>query len=190
MRHSPQTWSDASPRLALANKLYLGDVPMELQDLTMVEEAMIARCRAKAWIVQRKETNVGMPNAQRGLKGHIIIYPQRPEALATILPPSLEEVLTPICVIFVGSAPPSKEWLEQHAKPLTVRKEKIRSALLWLKAHKPLYSEIDINHAMIDSLPESSILPYHIEHQRPSDAGLDVLTSRYDCLKYLSVTRS
>ncbi len=119
------------PPLALANHMFLGDVPEELKDLTVVKEAMIARCRAKCWIVQLKEeSNISVPNSQRGVKGHIIIYPQRPSAVATILPPSLEEVSTPICVIFVRSLPSTKEWLEKKAKPLTIRREKVRHALI------------------------------------------------------------
>ena len=43
------------PDLSLANHLFLGIVPAELQDLTVVEEAMIARCRAKSWIIQLQE---------------------------------------------------------------------------------------------------------------------------------------
>lgn len=167
------------PRLALANDLYLGPIPYELRDLTVVEEAMIARCRAKAWIVQLKETGVHLPNTQRGLKGHIIIYPQHPEDLATVLPPSVDNIITPICVIFVGSSPPTKEWLEEHAKPLMVRKEKVRAALVWLKRHNPLYENVIIDSSAVDSLPENSLLPYHIEHQLPDEKN-DALTSRYD----------
>ena len=36
-----------TPPLSLANGTYLGPVPSELSDLTPIEEAMIARCRAK-----------------------------------------------------------------------------------------------------------------------------------------------
>ncbi|KAJ7832277.1 hypothetical protein B0H13DRAFT_1654290 [Mycena leptocephala] len=40
------------PPLSTANNNYLGPVPPELKDLTIVEEAMISLCRAKCWIVQ------------------------------------------------------------------------------------------------------------------------------------------
>lgn len=169
------------PALALANYMYLGQVPGELKELTVVEEAMIARCRAKCWIVQLKEQDqsVSTPDAQRGVRGHIIIYPQRPSEVAKMLPPSLSEILAPICVLFVGSSPPTQEWLREKAKPLAVRREKVRSALLWLKANNPLYSDIEINHALLDSLDSTHFLPFYVEHLLPSDAG-DILTSRYD----------
>ena len=144
--------------------MVLGEIPAELKDLTVVEEAMIAKCRAKCWIVQLKEDSGSSPNAQHGIKGHVIIYPQRPSPISCLLPPPINEVSTPICVIFVGSSPPTDEWLQKKAKPLAVRREKVRNALIWLKAHNPLYKDITINHCVLDSLPENYLLPVHVEH--------------------------
>jgi hypothetical protein len=172
------------PPMSLANHTVLGNVPEQLEDLTVVEEAMIARCRAKCWIVQLKEekTRIGTsPSAQRGVKGHVIIYPQRPSSISSLLPPSIDEIVTPICVIFVGSSPPSDEWLRKNATPLVVRREKVRNALTWLKSHNPLYNDIGINHHLLDSLPDDYTLPVHVEHVLP-DPAHDALTSRYDNL--------
>ncbi len=84
-----------------------------------------------------------------------------------------------MCVIFVGSSPPSREWLRNKAKPLTVRHEKVQDALIWLKTHNPLYKDIIINHGLLDSLPDDYMLPVHVEHVLPNTAR-DSLTSRYD----------
>ena len=173
------------PPSSIANHMVLGEIPSELKDLTIVEEAMIARCRAKCWIIQLKEesTDIGSsPNAQHGVKGHVIIYPQRPSAIANILPPPIDEISTPICVIFVGSSPPTDEWLQKKAKPLAVRREKVRDALIWLKAHNKLYKDITINHYVLDNLPNEHMLPVHVEHVLPDNAQ-DSLTSRYDGLQ-------
>lgn len=125
------------PALAIANRNYLGPVPPELKDLTVVEEAMIALCRAKCWIIQLRDDDyqTDIPITQRGVRGHIIVYPQRPSAVARTLPPSISDITTPICVIFVGSKPPTPEWLKEKARPLIVRKEKVLAALDWLKIH-------------------------------------------------------
>ena len=173
--------SKKTPPLALANHMVLGDIPDELKELTVVEEAMIAKCRAKCWVIQLKEENSGLslPNSQRGVKGHIIVYPQRPSAIATILPPPLEEVSTPICVIFVGSSPPTNEWLQKKAKPLAIRREKVRNALMWLKRHNPHYKDVLIDESILNSLPHEYTLPVHVEHVLPSDER-DALTARYD----------
>lgn len=65
------------PDLALSNHMFLGEVPPELKDLTVVEESMIALCHAKCCIVQLKADNedYASQSAQHGIKGNLIIYP-------------------------------------------------------------------------------------------------------------------
>ena len=69
--------------------------------------------------------------------------------------------------------------MREKAKPLCVRREKVRSALKWLKENNPLYVDIEINNDLLDSLDENHILPYHIEHIVPSNT-VETLVSRYD----------
>ncbi|KAJ7754880.1 hypothetical protein B0H16DRAFT_1662829 [Mycena metata] len=141
---------------------------------------MIALCRAKCWIIQLREEDSAssVPFAQRGVRGHIIVYPQRPSAIAKTLPPSLSDVTTPICVVFVGSQPPTAEWLQKKATPLIVRKERVLGALNWLKIHNHLYRDVLIDKKELDSLPDETILPFHVQHVVPN-AGIDVTTSDY-----------
>lgn len=167
------------PALSTANHNYLGPVPPVLQDLTVVEEAMVSLCRAKCWIVQlRDDDDTSLPITQRAVHGHIIIYPQKPTAIAKTLPPPISDVITPICVIFVGSKPPTPEWLKDKARPLIVRKEKVQKALNWLKTHNHLYADIPIDQKALDDLPSEDILPFHIQHVIPN-AGIDSTTSDY-----------
>ncbi|KAJ7157830.1 hypothetical protein C8R46DRAFT_811590, partial [Mycena filopes] len=140
---------------------------------------MIARCRSKCWIIQLKELDEsGIPNVQRGFKGHIIVYPQRPSAIASVLPPSIEEVTTPICVVFVGANPPTLEWIRTNAKPLIVRKERVLKALEWLCLHNHLYKDVFINRAVFDGHGEFVDIPFHVEHIIPSE-GIDATTASY-----------
>ncbi|KAG2135286.1 hypothetical protein DEU56DRAFT_701740, partial [Suillus clintonianus] len=148
-----------TPPLALANHNYVGAVPSVLQGLTIAEEMMISKCRAKCFILHLREEAVNIPNAQRGLKGNIIIFPQRTSSILDILPPALEDVVTPICVLFVGSCPPTQEWLRKNARPLIVRREKIRSALMWLQEHNDLYRDVNIDSQRLASLSEEDVLP-------------------------------
>ncbi|KAF8225646.1 hypothetical protein L208DRAFT_1504789 [Tricholoma matsutake] len=110
------------PALSLANRTFLGPVLKELEGLTSIEESMIALCQAKSWIIQLSEqdSKLTFPQNQRGLHGNIITYPQRPQHVAMVLPPSAEEIMAHVCVIFIGSSPPSAEWLRKKAKPLAV----------------------------------------------------------------------
>lgn len=116
------------PTTAIANHNYLGPVPEELKDLSVIEEAMIARCCAKCWVIHLKEENssLHLPHSQRGMKGHIIIYPQNPSAIMEMLPPSLDELETTVCVLFIGSSPPTQEWLHTKASPLIICRERVR----------------------------------------------------------------
>jgi hypothetical protein len=151
------------PALAIANSMILGQVPQELRDLTVVEEALIARRRAKMWVVHLRgdsqtsdSDELGVPGVtssgmeQKGLRGHVVVYNVEPKNLAASLPPSLDDASVPICIVFVGNKEPTKEWLMQKAKPLIICTEKVRAALVWLKANNPLYRDIVVNHNCLD----------------------------------------
>ncbi|KAJ7597818.1 hypothetical protein C8J56DRAFT_773858 [Mycena floridula] len=141
---------------------------------------MIARCRSKCWVVQLKEDNnkAALANAQRGMHGHIIIYLQKPSCVAQQLPPALEEITAPICVLFVGATKPTEEWLRTKASPLAVRGWKVREALKWLIKHNHLYKDVTLNHKELARLEDNPILPFHIEHVIPNDA-IDSSTDGY-----------
>ena len=169
------------PRLAIANLNVLGSVPPEMKDMTMVEEMLIARCRAKCCIVklQDQRSNASLPSSQRGIKGNIIVYPQRVGELANLLPLPVDDVIHPICVLFVGQTLPSRSWLKDRAYLLVVRREVVRQNLIWLKAHNPLYKNIEIDEMRLQALPANGLLDYKIEHISCS-AHLEALESRYD----------
>ncbi|KAF9060028.1 hypothetical protein BDP27DRAFT_1420991 [Rhodocollybia butyracea] len=69
---------------------------------------------------------------------------------------------THICVIFVGSQPPTKEWMQKYAKPLSVRPGRVKAALEWLLTHNPLYIQppVHIEHVPVGSIDESLISGY------------------------------
>lgn len=178
------------PALALANHLVLGNVPPKLQGLNSIEESMIARCRAKSWIIQlnteekekRNEDReaVSMQTTQRGLKGHVIIHLQDPTPLLDLLLPPVEEICTPICFILIGSKQPTKEWLREQATPLVVCREKVQTALCWLIANNPHYRNVRLDSAALDAYPENDIVPIHIEMMNPVREVEDSLTGSYD----------
>ena len=172
------------PSLALANDNYLGDVPCELNDLTFIEELMISLCRAKCSIFQLCESKCNRSRSlnQSAFRGHIIIYPQDPSSTASYLPPTIEEITSLVCVLFIGSTKPSLEWLHKKARPLAVRANKVRAALIWLKQNNTLYRNISLNETVLQSLPSDGVLPFHIEHV-PSMASQESLTSTYDNLR-------
>ncbi|KAG2030247.1 hypothetical protein BDR03DRAFT_817108, partial [Suillus americanus] len=70
-------------------------------------------------------------------------------------------------------------WLEEKAKPLIARREKVRAALVWLQKHNRLYKDITINLDVLNSMEEKMLMPFHVDHVLPNDAR-DSLTSKYD----------
>ena len=84
-----------------------------------------------------------------------------------------------MCVIFVGSQPPSREWLLEHAKPLVVRPAKIRAALVKLIEINPLYSDVRLNEDVLRSLDPVGLAPVQIDVHTPSTAE-EAQGSHYD----------
>ena len=60
--------------------------PPELEDLTLMEEYVIARSHPIGTILKLKPNGVRNPTAYNGIRGHIIIIPQDPGPLLNILP--------------------------------------------------------------------------------------------------------
>jgi hypothetical protein len=130
------------PKTAVANDLFFGPIPLQLANLTIIEEVLIAQRHAKSWIVHLHDDSMTLghsigppststnPTAQQALKGHVIVFPAKPEALTPFLPPTLEDVLTALCVVFVSHTTPTKQWLLKIAHPLVVRQGKVRWALV------------------------------------------------------------
>ena len=151
------------PKFALANYLFCGTIPDVLSKLSPVEESMIALCHARCIMVQLK-TMRGNQISQRAYRGHAIFHQQDTTKVETLLPPSIEDILTPICVLFIGSTRPSFKWIREHAKPLVVRADRVRRALQWLKINNPLYASITINHEVLNAIEKEGGLPYHVEY--------------------------
>jgi hypothetical protein len=93
----------------------------------------------------------------------------------------VDEITSPVCVLFVVSSPPTPEWLRDHAKPLAVNAGRVRAALQWLKIHNHLYKDIQINEECLRQLNENPVLPFSIEHILPSAAN-EASTARFDSI--------
>ena len=116
-------------------------VPHELPNLTQVEEMLIAR----ALPIMRVYIK---PGGQRGYSGHCVNLPQNVKELATSLPRYPKE-LSVIIVKVKGR--------DNTFKDVTVRREKVHKALLWLVHNNLHYAELEINEIALNSLPENGV---------------------------------
>jgi hypothetical protein len=125
--------------------------PDELKGLTPVEEKLIALNSCYGFI-----TKYSVPKGQRQnvtypkhIKGHITVFPNNVQELATnVLPHPLLKVMDEIHVSWQGREKPAPRDLSVL---LSVRRCVVERALVWLKRHNPLYANITIDTAEMDS---------------------------------------
>ena len=114
-------------------------VPRELQNLTQIEEMLIARVLPIMRVYIK-------PGGQRGYLGHCINLPQKVKELTTSLPRYPKDVI----IVKVKGR-------DNTFKNVTVRKQKVHDALVWLINNNPYYSEVTINADGLNSLPENGV---------------------------------
>ena len=131
---SPKKFSDE-------NSLIPSSVPSELQNLTQIEEMLIARALPILRIYIK-------PGGQRGFSEHCINLPQNVTELATSLPRYPKD-LAVIIVKVKGK--------ESTFRDVKVRKQKVHDALVWLINNNPHYSELGINEQALNLLPANGV---------------------------------
>ena len=137
-----------------ANGMWLGDVPDQLKGLTIPEQKLISLYRHNSCII-KLHSPWHLPNtAQPALKGNCITFPQDLSNIATSLPLSPNELSESIKIIFIGSSMPSRHHLR---KILSVRRQRVFDALVWLKENNVLYSHVSLDKHIIAALPDDDV---------------------------------
>lgn len=155
---------DKPPRFSLANNMWIGRVPWQLQTLTFPEQLLIALLYPRVFVFKLfpKDTNY-RPDAstlQRGLRGTVSTYDLDMEGAASMiqgrLVPRPTSVLPSIISItFIGRGDLSKHRLKSIFR---VRRYFVAEALQWLKIHNPkYYGNIEIDLDRIRQLPDDDV---------------------------------
>ncbi|KAM4056405.1 Arrestin-lik [Hirsutella rhossiliensis] len=106
--------------------------PDELKGLTLVEEKLVS-----------------LNSCYGHVKGHITVFPNNVQELATkVLPHPLLQALDEIHVSWQGVEKPAPSDLSSL---LSVRRRVVERALVWLKRSNPHYAEIEIDVAEMES---------------------------------------
>ncbi|KAJ3516318.1 hypothetical protein NM208_g14859 [Fusarium decemcellulare] len=142
------------PKACSVNNMDIGcehQYPEELDDLTPVEEKLIALQSAFGYITKftvDRKTRSGI-SYRKHVKGHIVVFPNSVEDLvATVLPHPLLQTIENIHVSWSGASKPEPS---DVGHLLQVRKPRISAALSWLQRNNPLYEHITIDHDEIAS---------------------------------------
>lgn len=111
------------------NNMDPGEVPLELSNLTVIEQQLI--CRIAPCINVHMLNHGGIASS-----GHCVTFPQEINEPATIFPRLPHE----INIIKV-----KKQGKNHSSKEFRVRRFKIQQSLQWLKSNNPAYSDIYIS---------------------------------------------
>ena len=143
------------PALALANGLWVGDIPDELCNLTYAEQLLIARVRHNRCIVK---VSSGMSK----MRANAISFSNPMPKIYNVLPPPVEEMDEVLAFIYTGPCKPTKADFQRT--PLLVRRLKVSKALLWLKLNHVDYYDCEISDENLASYPENGplvVVDYH-----------------------------
>ena len=152
------------PRLSLSNGMWIGEVPRQLQNLTLPERLLLSKYFPSAYIIKLFPKHKNASTWDRGqmhsaLRGNVSTYRLDTRQVAgmidgTIFPPPSKILSAIIGIAFVGP-----KGLRESTMPamFRVRRWRVREALKWLKANNPLYSDIEVSETRLSELPEDGI---------------------------------
>ncbi|KAK3907787.1 ATP-dependent DNA helicase [Frankliniella fusca] len=139
------SWKNGCPhqrhcvRFRSENNMDPGSVPVELKDLSFVEEQLISQVHPVIAVFKLK-------GIQYGYSGNVINFCQDVNSFTKQLPMKLKDLPSILTVKFDNKV--------SNAHYFRVRAEKVVNALKWLKANNPWYADIEINEENLQLLPE------------------------------------
>jgi len=134
-----------TPPLALANNLWIGNIPEQLQGLTYAEKLLIARVRHNRCVVRVR-------GGMHKMKANAITFANPMPKIYQVLPPPIEELDEVLAFIYTGPCRPTIEDFKRT--PLLVRRQKVGAALEWLKLNHIGYMNLTVSYQNLNSYPE------------------------------------
>lgn len=132
----------------IENGLDFGSIPMQLRDLTLIEQILIARVHPVVSVFR-------IHGRQTGYSGHVVNFNQRVESISGRLPQDPAHLQS---ILLLNRDTP-------HGMiQFRVRAARVRDALLWLKMNNIHYSDISIDQQVIDRLPNDG----DVSHRLPN----------------------
>jgi len=148
------------PRFALANGLWIGEIPLQLQGLTLIEKLMIARVRHNACYAT-------VASGGRKLKCNVVAFECNMPKVYSLLPPAPEDLNNMIAVMFSGPTEPNEsDW---KRTPFAVRRRKVAAALEWLTLNHPDYRDVAISKIHLQQYPEHGVPVDIVKYKRSTN---------------------
>jgi hypothetical protein len=144
------------PIMALKNGLDFGEVPQELQNLTMTEQRMISICNSITTFVKighgatsQMATIGGIAYLTNDITEYTKILPR---------PPSLSRI---VYIRILKNIRAGESGPRSYTK-FEIRPDNIRNALNWLKANNPLYADIKLDFRYLDDWASEEVVVHDI----------------------------
>lgn len=156
---------DRPPALSLANNMWIGDVPWQLQVLTFSEQLLISLIYPRVYVFKlfpkKRGSGQNPETLQRAMQGNVTSYELSIPGVAKmakglLLPRSPAILASIISITFIGLGTLPKDWLRNTFR---VRRQAVLEALRWLKENNPkYYGDIEISPRQMAELPEDDVL--------------------------------
>ena len=156
--------NDIPPMLSLANNMWIGRVPWQLEILTLPKSLLIAHLFPHVYVIKmypKAYRGSADPSyLQHGLRGNVSTYELNVPDVASMvqgkLMPQFVDILPKIVVLsYIGKGHLPKNFLHSTFR---VHRQAVMDALWWLKEHNPkYYGHIEISRERLDSLPDDDI---------------------------------
>ncbi|KAF8309606.1 uncharacterized protein EI90DRAFT_2958523 [Cantharellus anzutake] len=175
---------DKIPQFSLSNKMWIGNIPVELSRLTMPEQLLLSPIYPRCFIF--KMFPKGGPRddptcLQSGLQGNVTSFPMNTEDILSMLhgrklprPVGVFSSVISITYVSVGHLP--QHWLKSTFR---IRRRAVLEALQWLRKHNHCFSEYTIDENVLSSLPEDDV-PLEIMAAICQETAVNVLLKEHD----------
>ena len=158
------------PKLALANGLWIGDVPPQLKCLNFLERMLVARIRHTCAFVK-------VASGMRKMTANVVAFQSPVPKVYNILPPPRDDLDEVLAILYTGPCKPTTDDLQRL--PFFVRRNYVVRALEWLKLNHRDYADIEISQDNLLQYSETDI-PVSIEYRECSSNKVPEGTSKYD----------
>lgn len=150
------------PKFALANNLWIGEIPHELAMLTLPEQLLVSRHYPRCYVVKlypRGGHATNPDHLQRGMTGNVTLYNMNTDAVVEMLegqlmPQSATQLASVLAITYIGARKLPKTWLKSTFR---VRRQVVYEALLWLKENNGIYHDVVMCPERLQRLPEDDV---------------------------------
>ena len=151
------------PKLALANNLWIGDIPYQLKALTIPEQLLIARYYPRCYIFKLYphdyDAHLPVDQLYTGMAGNASLFKLNTQEVVEMvkgqkMPSPASSLASVIAVTFVGTTKLPVDWLK---KTFRVRRRVVCEVLSWLQCNNPIYADIRIDRERLEELPDDDV---------------------------------